>query len=593
MPRSERLAPALLTAALLLAGCRSVPVEQAVVVDAAGTRPAAAPQAAPASQPAPAPAPAPAAPAPQAPPQAPAAQPAPEPAAPAAAPARTVRQYTIEQFLDTVSLGGASFSPDKSKILVSSDESGIFNAYAVSIQDGRRTPLTQSTTDSVFAYGYFPNDERFLYSSDQGGNENTHVYVRELDGSVRDLTPGDKLKANFLDWARDKKSFFLSTNERDARFFDIFEVAVDGYQRKLIYQDDKGLALAAMSPDKRYLAFAETRTTADSDILLWDTQTKTFKNLTEHPAGVEVANTPQAFSPSSTSLYYTTDRDREFAALMRYDIVTGEHFEVLRPDWDVAYAYFSETNKYLVVAINNDARTEVRLFDAKTMQPVQLPRLPEADITSITFSPDDSLMALYADTSRAPRNLFVWEIATGKLSQLTQTLNPAIDPADLVEGRVVRFQSYDGVEIPGLLYVPQGAHPVPGEPRLRGLRHQQPGQQRLRQDLLQDGRPQARRRRPRRLHREQGDAHRPRRGRPQPDRHHRRQLRRLHGAGGSRLPAAGVRGGGEPVRGLQLGAHPAEHPALLGVVPPGALQGARQPRDRPRVPAEDLAAVPR
>jgi dipeptidyl aminopeptidase/acylaminoacyl peptidase len=464
MPRSERLAPVLATAALLLAGCGSVSIEQATVVETA-PRPAAVT----APQPTPAPAPAPATP-----------QPAPEPpATPAPAPtAASVPKYTIEQFLDTVTLGGASFSPDKSKILVSTDESGIFNAYAVTTQGAQRTPLTRSTTDSIYAFGYFPNDERFLYGSDKGGDENTHVYVRELDGSVRDLTPGDKLKANFLQWSHDKKSFFLSTNERDPRFFDIYELATDGYERKLIYQDEKGLTVAAISPDRRYLAFVQTGSNSDSDVLLFDTRGKAFKNITEHP-GFEVANSPQTFSPTSTSLYYTSDRDREFAALMRYDIVTGEHLEVLRPDWDVAFAYFSETNRYLVVGINNDARTEIRLFDAKTMQPAPLPRLPEADISSITFSNDDTLMALYADTSRSPRNLFVYELATGKLSQLTQTLNPAIDPANLVEGKVVRFPSYDGVQIPGLLYVPQGARPGSTLPALVWVHGGPGGQSRL------------------------------------------------------------------------------------------------------------------
>ncbi len=452
MPRIEHLAPVLLTAALLLAGCSGVPVVQARVVDSgAPPRPAVSQPPVPAPAPAPRPTPTPP------PPSAAPAAPAPSAAIAASAATAAGPRYTIEQFLDTVTLTGSSFSPDNSKVLVSSDESGIFNAYTVSTKGAQRTPLTQSTTDSIFAFGYFPSDERFLYGSDQGGDENTHVYVRELDGSVRDLTPGDKLKANFLDWARDKKSFFVSTNERDPRFFDIYEHAVDGYQRKLIYQDEKGLTVAAISPDRRFLAFVETRTTTDSDILLFDTRTKTFKNLTEHAAGVEVANTPQTFSPTSTSLYYTGDRDREFAALMRYDIITGEHLEVLSPDWDVVFAYFSETNRYLVVGINNDARTEIRLFDAKTMQPAALPRLPEADITAITFSHDDTLMALYADTSRSPRNLFVYELATAKLSQLTQTLNPAIDPANLVEGKVVRFPSYDGVEIPGLLYTPNGA----------------------------------------------------------------------------------------------------------------------------------------
>ena len=42
--------------------------------------------------------------------------------------AREVTLYTIEDFFDTVSIRGASFSADGNRILVSSDVSGIFNA---------------------------------------------------------------------------------------------------------------------------------------------------------------------------------------------------------------------------------------------------------------------------------------------------------------------------------------------------------------------------------------------------------------------------------------------------------------------------------
>ena len=49
---------------------------------------------------------------------------------------REVPQYTIQDFLGTTAFAGASFSPDNSKVLVSSDLSGIFNVYAVPVAGG-------------------------------------------------------------------------------------------------------------------------------------------------------------------------------------------------------------------------------------------------------------------------------------------------------------------------------------------------------------------------------------------------------------------------------------------------------------------------
>src|SRR5215510_288414 len=75
-----------------------------------------------------------------------------------AAVTRPKSQYAIEDFMDTVRIMGSSFSADETSILVSSDETGIFNAYTVSIRTGERVPLTRSTNDSTFAVDYFPTD---------------------------------------------------------------------------------------------------------------------------------------------------------------------------------------------------------------------------------------------------------------------------------------------------------------------------------------------------------------------------------------------------------------------------------------------------
>ena len=110
------------------------------------------------------------------------------------------RQYSVEDFYKNTEFRGASWAPDRSKILVSSNLSGIWNAYVIPVSGSAPQPITHSTTNSIFAESYFPHDERILYSSDQGGNELTHIYVRNLDGSSVDVTPGAKLKANFEGW---------------------------------------------------------------------------------------------------------------------------------------------------------------------------------------------------------------------------------------------------------------------------------------------------------------------------------------------------------------------------------------------------------
>jgi dipeptidyl aminopeptidase/acylaminoacyl peptidase len=376
------------------------------------------------------------------------------PAKPAAAEApRQVKQYTIDQFLANTAYGGSSFSPDGSKLLVGSNKTGVFNAFAIPVAGGEPVQLTDSKVNAIQPIGYFPHDERFLYSSDQGGNEKNHLYVQSPDGKMQDLTPGDNLKADFMGWSRDEKGFFLITNERDASAFDIYEMTLDGYERKLLYKNEKGHLPGAVSPDRRYIALARAVTNAASDIDLYDRTTGKLTTIASHEAnGEEVANSGEDFSPDGKSLYYTTDKGSQFAYLVRYDLATGKRTEVLRPQWDVQGAGFSRDGKWFNIAINNDAKTELRVFQADGMKPVKLPAI-QADITGINFQPNGSMMAFYAE-SAGPRDLYVSDLKTGQIRQLTHALNAAIDPKDLVPGQVVRFKSFDGTEIPGLLYKP-------------------------------------------------------------------------------------------------------------------------------------------
>jgi dipeptidyl aminopeptidase/acylaminoacyl peptidase len=370
--------------------------------------------------------------------------------------AQPVKEYTIEQFMNTVRIGGSSFSADEKSLLFHSNKSGIFNVYSVPVSGGAATQLTNSAKESTFAVSYFPNDTRFIYTYDRGGNENNHLYLRELDGTERDLTPGDKVKANFLGWSKDRKSFFFSTNERDPRFFDIFEMPIDSFKPSLVYKDETGYGFGTMSNDKKYIAFQKSgASAADSDIYLYNTATKELKNITEHTG--DMANSPQVFDINSKYLYYLTDKGSEFRYVARYDLATGKSDVVEKAPWDVSYTYFSENGKYRVTAVNEDARTKIKIYETASGKLVSLPQLPNADITGVSISPSEKLMAFYLNGDRSPSNLYVYDFGTKKATKLTDSLNPEINTADLVDSQVIRYKSFDGVEIPSILYKPKHA----------------------------------------------------------------------------------------------------------------------------------------
>jgi dipeptidyl aminopeptidase/acylaminoacyl peptidase len=368
---------------------------------------------------------------------------------------RPAKLYTIEQFIKTTAVGGASFSADESRILFSSDASGVRNVHAVPVAGGPAQALTGSTSDTTSAVSFFPRDDRFLYTRDQGGNELNHLYVREKDGSERDLTPGARLKAQFQGWSHDLAAFYVSTNERDPRYFDLYRYDAGSYERTLVYQDEVGYFLGAISPDGKWLAFTKPNSTADSDLYLWNADSKQLKLLSKHTGLASYS--PEDFDAASAHLYYLTNDGGEFTRVRRYELASGRHEDVESADWDVAYTSFSHDGRYRVTGVNADARTQIRLHDTQTGRLVPLPKLPEGDITSLSVSRSGRRLAFYVNGDRQPSNLWVWTIGEGEPRRLTDTLNPEIDPLDLVEAEVVRFPARDGLSIPNVLFKPQQA----------------------------------------------------------------------------------------------------------------------------------------
>ncbi len=363
-------------------------------------------------------------------------------------------EYTVADFYANTSYSGASWSPDRTHILVSSNATGIWNAYVIPAAGGAPRQLTQSTTQSIFALSYFPADDRVLYSSDEGGNELTHIYVRNPDGTARDLTPGAKVKASFEGWAGDDRSFFISTNERDERYFDLYEMTVDGYRRSLLFTNTTGFDLGGVSRDKRYLALSKSRTTSDSDIHLHDLRGNTTRNITAHTGSV--SNSPAEFSPDGSKLLFVSDDAGEFASLRAYDIATGAKTTIYQQNWDILGANYSKGGKYLVVYVNDDSRSAARVLDAATLKPVVLPGMPTGLVRGVSISRDDAALAFYASDGSTPSDLYVSRIGAIP-ARLTNALNAKIRRQDLVLPRVTRFRSYDGIEIPGVLYTPHQA----------------------------------------------------------------------------------------------------------------------------------------
>lgn len=369
-----------------------------------------------------------------------------------------IPSYSIEQFYKNTNVSGGSFSSDGSKLLVSSNETGIYNLFEIPIDGSTAKQLTSSEKESFFGLAYFPNSDKVLLSYDQGGDENNHIYMRDEEGTITDLTPFEGARAGFWGWDRDEKSFYYQCNKRNPKFMDLYQIGMESIEKgdftaKLLYENNDGMNVSAKSKNNRYLALTQSITTNNNEMYLYDRKSGKKLHISEHSG--DATYNPQFFSLDHKYLYYLSNEDSDFVYLNKYDIESGEKEMVFKADWDVWYAYDSYNEKYRIIGINEDGKTNVKMIDLASNQEVKLPEIKGGDIKSVGLTKDEKRVRLVVGTSVSPNNIYVFDMGDTEVKKLTETLNPEIDPANLVEAKVVRYESFDGVQIPAIYYQPK------------------------------------------------------------------------------------------------------------------------------------------
>jgi dipeptidyl aminopeptidase/acylaminoacyl peptidase len=347
-------------------------------------------------------------------------------------------------------ISGLSFSPDGAKVLVSMDTDGAPNAYTLPVAGGSPVQLTRSAKDPVWAVSYFPADERVLYRSGPAGDED-HLFVRELNGKAVELVPGKTTR--FLGWSADGHALWIEIDNSGSQSRDLYKVAAEGYARTLVYSNGSPRdRLAAVSPDGRFLVYAENNNDLVRNIRIRDRQTRQDHELL-NGEGFAV-HISLGFSPDGTGLLTLNDVDSQFRGLTRVEAATGEGRSLLRKIWDVLDARYSPDGKRIAVIAGGDTRSGLELYDAATLQQVALPDLPPlGEVDAVAFSRDGQKLAFLGSGGTTPPGVWVYDLAKPAAPRRLA----GGEAGDWVEGEVTRFKSFDEREIPGILYKPRTA----------------------------------------------------------------------------------------------------------------------------------------
>ena len=218
-----------------------------------------------------------------------------------------------------------------------------------------------------------------------------------------------------------------------------------------------GWSRGEVSPDDRQIAITNYLSAAESELWLINIASGQRERLL--PAAGETLKATHfvgGWSADGRALYFTSDRAGEFRELMRVDIASGQITRLsANIPWDVGSGSTSADSRHLAFIANMDGRDELRLLDAATGAARALPTLPGGSATRADFHPTRPDLALVVNSTRGPAQIHSVDVNTGAVTAWTVPVGAeGLNLAELPEQQVVRWKSFDGRVISGILTLP-------------------------------------------------------------------------------------------------------------------------------------------
>jgi dipeptidyl aminopeptidase/acylaminoacyl peptidase len=358
----------------------------------------------------------------------------------------------VRPYLESRGAGFAGWDPNTRAVLISTRFANVSQLHRIAMPMGARTQISFEAETVRGTYAPTKGDV-IVVSKDRGGDEYFQLHTLK-DGRLTLLTDG-KSRNQINAWSRDGDLIGFSSTRRNGVDSDLYVMDPrDPASTRMVHESKGGgWAITAFSPDKTAAYVADYRSVQDVDLYRLDLATGAMTPIGDPNAqiaysGVEVA-------PDGT-LWVTSDAGSDFQRLGRLDPATGKFKPVSRENWDVDGFDISDDGKTIVYEVNEAGSDALRILDVTSGKETKVDALPAGQIGGLEFAPWGEIGFSFSSAKSAAD---VWSLdpATMQLTRWTQSETGGLDPQVNVEPRIVTTKSFDGLEVSGLLYMPDPA----------------------------------------------------------------------------------------------------------------------------------------
>ena len=358
----------------------------------------------------------------------------------------------IARYLLASGARGAQLSPDGAMLAFSWSITGESQLWAMDAEGGQPRRLTFGNGITFFRWS--PDGSRLIYGADNDGNEQPAFYSIAADGSEeRVILPAAEggFRA-FGDFAGE--DIVYASTERNGLDFDIWRKTPDG-EAELVYKGEFAFYARAVSPDGRHVVVTESVGEDSDNLHLLDLETGEIETLSEPDPRANHGDAGFVWAPDGSGFYFATNRDREYPALTFHEMESGESRVIAEPGVAIGdLALCGANDNYLVWTENRDGfhSVMIRNLDSEN-ETVPAPRLPEG-VYGIDCADAADKLAVSITGWRTPGDVYTLDLPDGEAVHAFASNLAGLDPDRLIRPESIRIEARDGVELQGLLYIP-------------------------------------------------------------------------------------------------------------------------------------------
>jgi dipeptidyl aminopeptidase/acylaminoacyl peptidase len=368
-----------------------------------------------------------------------------------------VKKYPYERFIAFRRYYSFDFLRDSDWVAYICDASGQFNIWKQRSYVGDDAyyayQLTNFIDDVVRELYTSKVDDTIVFFADKKGDENYQVYQMDVNGWPEPITQKPKVRHIPGTECISPNGRFLAFSSNERSPFDMDLIIYDRKSEEQITLTKGGYFLAGVwSKDSRNLLANELYRLDAFRTLLIDVDTGESKYIT--PPEEKTRYMPFAIAPDKSSIYFLSDKNRDFMGIMTYDLKSGTFNWLITLNWDVELAALSNDGERLAYVTNENGYSTLRVRSVKTGEEVYID-IPKGVIFRIRFSHDDKKLGMLLATPKRPAEIYVLDLEKMILNRLVKAHIGNIPEEDMVEPELIEYDSFDGLKIPAFLWKPK------------------------------------------------------------------------------------------------------------------------------------------